>query len=96
MAEDAWNTRNPEKVSMAYTIDSEWRNRNLFINGREEIVRFLTEKWEKDWITSSKKNIGRISIIELLSGLNTSTEPKRADGSEPTVMKIESLTKMVL
>lgn len=48
MAEDAWNTKNPEKVSMAYTIDSGWRNRNLFIKGRKEIVRFLTEKWEKE------------------------------------------------
>ena len=44
MAEDAWNSQNPEKVSLAYTVDSEWRNRSLFINGREEIVSFLTKK----------------------------------------------------
>ena len=48
MAEDAWNSRDPERVSKAYTIDSEWRNRHLFINGREEIVTFLTEKWTKE------------------------------------------------
>ncbi len=48
MAEDAWNSKDPERVSKAYTIDSEWRNRNVFINGREEIVRFLTEKWQKE------------------------------------------------
>ena len=48
MAEDAWNSKDPERVSKAYTIDSEWRNRNQFINGREEIVAFLTEKWQKE------------------------------------------------
>jgi len=48
MAEDAWNSQDPEKVSLAYTVDSEWRNRSQFINGREEIQAFLTEKWEKE------------------------------------------------
>lgn len=48
MAEDAWNSKDPERVSKAYTPDSEWRNRNLFINGRAEIVQFLTEKWKKE------------------------------------------------
>ncbi len=50
-AEDGWNNRNPEKVSLAYTIDSEWRNRAEFLNGREQIVDFLTRKWdtEKDY-----------------------------------------------
>lgn len=48
MAEDAWNSQDPLRVSLAYTPDSEWRNRNLFINGRAEIVRFLTEKWQKE------------------------------------------------
>lgn len=48
IAEDAWNSQNPEKISLAYSVDSEWRNRNLFISGREEIVKFLTEKWQKE------------------------------------------------
>lgn len=48
MAEDAWNTRDPEKVALAYTENSEWRNRSEFINGREEIVAFLTRKWKKE------------------------------------------------
>jgi len=48
MAEDAWNSQDPEKVSMAYTIDSEWRNRSQFINGREEIRSFLSKKWKKE------------------------------------------------
>ncbi len=48
MAEDAWNSRDPEKVSLAYTIDSLWRNRAEFIQGRAEIVQFLTRKWNKE------------------------------------------------
>jgi nuclear transport factor 2 (NTF2) superfamily protein len=47
-AEDAWNTRDPQRVSLGYTEDSVWRNRDLFITGREEIVAFLTAKWEKE------------------------------------------------
>ena len=47
-AEDAWNTRDPERVSRAYTVDSHWRNRDLHIVGRDEIVAFLTHKWETE------------------------------------------------
>jgi nuclear transport factor 2 (NTF2) superfamily protein len=48
LAEDAWNTRSPEKVSLAYTPDSIWRNRAEFLRGRETIVQFLTRKWNKE------------------------------------------------
>lgn len=48
MAEDAWNSKDPIRVSMAYTQNSEWRNRNEFINGRDEIVEFLKRKWAKE------------------------------------------------
>lgn len=48
MAEDAWNSKDPERVAKAYTPDSEWRNRNEFINGRDEIVAFLKRKWAKE------------------------------------------------
>lgn len=48
MAEDAWNTRDPELVSKAYTVNSSWRNRSEFLAGREAIVRFLQRKWEKE------------------------------------------------
>ena len=48
MAEDAWNSKDPIRVSMAYTPNSEWRNRDEFINGREEIVAFLNRKWAKE------------------------------------------------
>ncbi len=47
-AEDAWNTRDPHRVSLAYTPDSVWRNRDQFIIGRAEIVEFLTAKWERE------------------------------------------------
>ncbi|GAA1459127.1 nuclear transport factor 2 family protein [Williamsia maris] len=47
-AEDAWNTRDPEKVSLAYTPDSVWRNRDTFLTGRRAIVEFLTAKWERE------------------------------------------------
>ncbi len=47
-AEDAWNTRDPQRVSGAYTVDSHWRNRDLHIVGREEIEAFLTRKWQTE------------------------------------------------
>ncbi|MCE3257950.1 MAG: hypothetical protein K0Q64_2033, partial [Nitrobacter vulgaris] len=47
-AEDGWNSRNPEKVSLAYTFESRWRNRNEIFSGRNAIVEFLTRKWEKE------------------------------------------------
>ena len=48
LAEDAWNSRDPEKVALAYTEDCRWRNRSEFISGRTEIVAFLTRKWTKE------------------------------------------------
>jgi hypothetical protein len=48
MAENAWNGKDPEKVSLAYTVDSVWRNRSEFLNGREEIVQFLQRKWNRE------------------------------------------------
>ena len=55
MAEDAWNSKDPEKVALAYTEDSEWRNRDQFINGRTEIIQFLKEKWTKELDYKLKK-----------------------------------------
>lgn len=48
LAEDAWNSRDPEKVALAYSIDSKWRNRSEFINGRAEIITFLGRKWKEE------------------------------------------------
>jgi uncharacterized protein len=47
-AEDAWNTRNPQQVALAYTVDSVWRNRAEFLRGRESIEAFLTRKWQRE------------------------------------------------
>ena len=54
-AEDAWNSKDPIRVSKAYTIDSEWRNRDKFVNGREEIVSFLADKWTRELQYKLKK-----------------------------------------
>ena len=48
LAEDSWNTRDPGKVALAYAIDSRWRNRSEFVNGRDEITTFLSRKWVKE------------------------------------------------
>src|SRR5580693_1029936 len=48
MAEDAWNSRDPERVALAYTADSRWRNRSEFFEGRAAIVTFLTRKWQRE------------------------------------------------
>jgi nuclear transport factor 2 (NTF2) superfamily protein len=56
-AEDAWNTRDPRRVSLAYTEDSVWRNRDRFIAGREAIVAFLTEKWERELDYALRKEL---------------------------------------
>ena len=48
LAEDGWNSRDPAKVALAYTVDSAWRNRAEFITGRDEIVGFLTRKWKRE------------------------------------------------
>jgi nuclear transport factor 2 (NTF2) superfamily protein len=47
-AEDGWNTRDPERVALAYTVDSRWRNRSEFVNGRDQIIAFLTSKWQRE------------------------------------------------
>lgn len=57
IAEDTWNTKDPEKVCLAYTIDTEWRNRTEFINGREEVKQFLKRKWEKELDYKLKKEL---------------------------------------
>lgn len=56
MAEDAWNTKNPEKIALAYTPDTEWRNRSEFINGREQVQKFLERKWSKELDYKLKKS----------------------------------------
>ncbi len=57
LAEDAWNTRDPERVALAYSEDSVWRNRDTFIRGRAEIVAFLTAKWERELDYALRKSL---------------------------------------
>ena len=57
MAEDAWNTRDPEKVCLGYTTDTEWRNRNEFIKGREAVIKFLKRKWQRELDYKLKKEL---------------------------------------
>lgn len=56
-AQDAWNTRDPERIALAYSEDSEWRNRTEFVKGRDEIKALLTRKWEKELDYRLKKEL---------------------------------------
>src|ERR1700754_1460580 len=56
-AQDAWNTKDPEKIALAYTIHTEWRNRTEFINGREQVIAFLKRKWAKELDYKLKKEL---------------------------------------
>jgi uncharacterized protein len=60
-AEDAWNTRDPERVALAYTQDSVWRNRDEFISGRSEIVSFLRRKWDRELDYALRKELWSFS-----------------------------------
>jgi nuclear transport factor 2 (NTF2) superfamily protein len=60
-AEDAWNTRDPDRIALAYSADSQWRNRDTFISGRSEIVAFLTRKWELELEYALRKSLWAFS-----------------------------------
>lgn len=87
LAEDAWNSKNPIKVSKAYTIDTEWRNRNMFINGREEVQNFLLNKWNNELHYKLKKelwafNNNRIAVRFEYEYQNKEGQWYRAYGNE--------------
>ena len=88
LAEDAWNSRDPERVSLAYTIDSRWRNRAEFVNGRKEIVAFLTRKWSRELDYRLIRNSGRLKAIASQSGLRTNATMLPEVGSARTETKI--------
>ncbi len=86
-AEDAWNTKNPEKVAMAYSVDTEWRNRSQFINGREEVRAFLENKWNNEIDYKLKKelwayNNNRIAVRFEYEYRNKAGQWFRAYGNE--------------
>ena len=77
-AEDGWNTRDPERVALAYTVDSEWRNRDEFFKGREAIVAFLRRKWERELDYSLRKELWSFSGNRI--SVRFEYESKGADG----------------
>ena len=86
-AEDAWNSQDPVKISKAYTIDSEWRNRDKFVNGRDEIVEFLADKWTKELHYKLKKEYwahtdNRIAVRFEYEFMNSEGNWFRAYGNE--------------
>ena len=107
-AEDAWNSKNPEKVSMAYTIDSQWRNRDRFFTGRKAIVEFLSDKWNKELNYKLKKYLwsftdNRISVRFEYEWLDAETEQwYRTHGNEhwefdkEGKMQIRDIVPMIL
>ena len=77
-AEDAWNSRDPQRVSLAYSEDSVWRNRDRFVRGREEIVAFLTQKWERELDYALRKNMWAFAGNRI--GVRFQYESHDADG----------------
>lgn len=87
LAEDAWNSKDPERVALAYTVDTEWRNRTDFINGREAVKEFLKGKWEKELDYKLKKELwgfreNRMAVRFEYEYRNTEGQWFRAYGNE--------------
>ncbi len=80
-AEDAWNTRDPERVSMAYTVDSDWRNRDVFLTGRPAIVEFLTDKWARELDYVLRKSMWGFLENRIAVRFSTSGTTPQASGS---------------
>lgn len=98
MAEDAWNTRKPELVAKAYSLDCEWRNRTSFINGREEIIAFLTEKWQKERNYKLKKELwgfreNRMAVRFMYEYQDENNQWYRAYGNELWEFKANGLMR---
>lgn len=87
LAENAWNSKDPIQISLAYTVDSEWRNRSSFVNGREEIQQFLSSKWENELDYKLRKEYwahtdNRIAVRFEYEYRNKSGQWYRAYGNE--------------
>ncbi len=96
LAEDGWNGRNPEKVSLAYSPNSVWRNRDQFITGRAEIVGFLTEKWRQERDYRLIKELfafheNRIAVRYAYESRTESGEWRRSYGNENWVFDEQGL-----
>ena len=97
MAEDAWNTRDPERVAAAYTEDSRWRNRAEFFQGRPAIVAFLRRKWARELDTALSRNSGRSTATTSRCASSTSGAMTRnwyrAHGNEQWEFDAEGLMR---
>jgi nuclear transport factor 2 (NTF2) superfamily protein len=92
-AEDGWNSRNPQQVALAYSVDSHWRNRAEFLAGREEIIAFLTRKWENELEDRLIKELWVFHKTELRCALPTSHTTHQGNGGGPTAMRIGNSTR---
>jgi hypothetical protein len=86
-AEDGWNSKDPERVALAYTIDTEWRNRSVFLKGRSEVKDFLREKWAKELDYKLKKELwsfteNKIAVRFEYEWRNSSDDWFRSYGNE--------------
>src|SRR5277367_6770629 len=86
-AEDGWNSRDPQRVALAYTVDSKWRNRAEFINGREEIIPFLTRKWNSELEYRLMKELWAFDGARIAVRLPTNRATIRGSGIVPTATK---------
>lgn len=85
-AEDAWTSRDPGRVVQAYSVNSEWRNRDLFLIGRDQIRDFLTSKWERELDYRLTKSLWSFTENRIAVGFSTSTAMPVVSGFKPTVM----------
>src|SRR5213080_4388172 len=76
-AEDAWNTRDPERVAGAYTVDSAWRNRDAFFTGRAAIIEFLTAKWNRELDYALRKNRGALAGTRMGAGSRSRSQERQ-------------------
>jgi nuclear transport factor 2 (NTF2) superfamily protein len=95
MAEDGWNNQIPEKIAIAYTVNSKWRNRSEFVNGRPQIVKLLEKKWQKEQDYRLIKELWPTQTIASQFVLPTNGMMKMATGFAPTAMRTGSLMKTV-
>ena len=91
-AEDAWNTRDPERVALAYTEDSEWRNRDEFFQGRDAIVEFLRRKWAASSTTGCARSSGASPATASRCASSTSRTTRTASGGAATATSTGSST----
>jgi nuclear transport factor 2 (NTF2) superfamily protein len=98
LAQDAWNSKDPDRIALAYTIDTEWRNRSAFINGRKEVIEFLKTKWQHELDYKLKKELwafrdNRIAVRFEYEYHDANGQWYRAYGNENWEFDINGLMK---